>query len=248
MTPAPSNYLHLANQTVFWDTTDSIDTYKNNLIDRKSSKLLRDLGYVDYEISYTFNSHGFRTPEFDQKTDIVCFGCSFTMGTGVHDKDTWPSQLQNLTGLRVTNLGHAGSSNDTAYRMARHYLELLQPKYAIWLQTDAHRIEIIDQSTNIVINILASDINNLFSDNLFIKTWMSSDVNQQLNLDKNTQAFKYLCDQASVIPIILSLSDITGLDLARDLQHPGPRSYQQLAEKISLMIANQSTAREPIQL
>lgn len=185
----------------------------------------------------------FALPNSIKKTDIVCFGCSFTMGTGVHDKDTWPSQLQTLTGLRVTNLGHAGSSNDTAYRMARHYLKFLQPKYAIWLQTDAHRIEIIDQSTNIVINILASDINNnLFSDNLFIKTWMCSDINQQLNLDKNTHAFKYLCDQASVIPIILSHCDVPSLDLARDLQHPGPRSYQQLAEKISLLIANQSTA------
>ena len=248
MTPAPSNYSHLANQTVFWDTTDSIDTYKNNLVDCKFSKLLHELDYVDYEISYTFNSHGFRTPEFDQKPDMVCFGCSFTMGTGVRSEHTWPSQLSQSTGLQVANLGHAGSSNDTAYRMARHYLEFLQPKYAIRLQTDAHRIEIIDQSTNIVINILASDIDNQFSDNLFIKTWMSSDINQQLNLEKNTQAFKYLCDQASVIPIILSRRDIIVLDLARDLRHPGPRSYQQLAEKISLLIANQSTAREPIQL
>ena len=238
MTPAPSNYLHLANQTVFWDTSDSINTYENNLMDCKHSVLLHDLGYVDYEISYVFNSHGFRTQEFNKDTDIVCFGCSFTMGTGVRREHTWPSRLADLTGLTVVNLGHAGSSNDTAYRMARHYLHVLRPKYAIWLQTDAHRIEIIDESVNTVINILASDYNNLHANNLFVKTWMTSEINQQINLDKNTQAFQQLCYQASVIPIILPHSDIQVLDLARDLQHPGPRSYQQLAKKISLSIAN----------
>ena len=248
MKPAPSNYSHRANQTVFWDTSDNDETYQKNCKNSNAFEQLKQFNYLDYTIEYQFNSHGFRTQEFGGKLDVVCFGCSFTMGTGVRNEHTWPIQLSQLTGLQVANLGHAGSSNDTAYRMARHYLQLLRPKWAIWLQTDAHRIEIIDQSTNIVMNILASDINNLFSDNLFIKTWMSSDINQQLNLDKNTQAFKYLCDQASVIPIILSPGDIPWLDLARDLQHPGPRSYQQLAEKISLLIANQSTAREPIQL
>lgn len=238
MTPASTNYLRLANQTVFWDTSDNHETYQKNSKNSKSFEQLQRLNYVDYTIEYQFNSHGFRTHEFEKKLDVVCFGCSFTMGTGVRNEHTWPVQLSQLTGLQVANLGHAGSSNDTAYRMARHYLQFLQPKWAIWLQTDAHRIEIIDQSTNIVMNILASDSDNLFSDNLFIKTWMSSDINQQLNLDKNTQAFKYLCEQASVIPIILSPRDITVLDLARDLQHPGPRSYQQLAEKISLLIAN----------
>lgn len=238
MTPAASNYSHLANQTVFWDTSDNQETYQKNLKNSKAFEQLQRLNYVDYTIEYQFNSHGFRTQEFGKKLDAVCFGCSFTMGTGVRHEHTWPVQLSQLTGLQVANLGHAGSSNDTAYRMARHYLQFLQPKYAIWLQTDAHRIEIIDQSVNTVMNILASDNNNLHANNLFIKTWMSSDINQQINLDKNTQAFNYLCDQASVIPIILPHRDIAVLDLARDLQHPGPRSYQRLAEKISLLIAN----------
>jgi hypothetical protein len=140
----------------------------------------------------------------------------------------------------VVNLGHAGSSNDTAYRMARHYLHFLRPKYAIWLQTDIHRIEIIDESVDTTINILASDNDNLHANNLFVKTWMTSEINQQINLDKNTQAFQQLCHQSSVIPIILPRrnSVMETLDLARDLQHPGPRSYQQLAEKISLLMTN----------
>jgi hypothetical protein len=238
MTPAPSNYSRLANQTVFWDTSDNKETYQKNLKNSKAFEQLQRLNYVDYTIEYQFNSHGFRTQEFEKKLDAVCFGCSFTMGTGVRYEHTWPVQLSQLTGLQIANLGHAGSSNDTAYRMARHYLEFLQPKYAIWLQTDAHRIEIIDESIKTVINILASDYNNLHANNLFVKTWMASEINQQINLDKNTQAFQQLCYQASVIPIILPRNDIEVLDLARDLQHPGPRSYQQLAEKISLLLAN----------
>jgi hypothetical protein len=238
MTPAPSNYLHLANQTVFCDTSDSNETYQKNLKNPKSFKQLQNLSYVDYTIEYQFNSHGFRTEEFGQKFDMVCFGCSFTMGTGVRYEHTWPSQLAQLTGLQIANLGHAGSSNDSAYRIARHYLKFLQPKYAIWLQTDAHRIEIIDQSINTVVNILASDNNNLYSDNFFVKTWMTSDINQEINLEKNTQAFQFLCNQLSIIPIILTRNWITNCqnDVARDLQHPGPSSYQQLAEKIKSLI------------
>jgi hypothetical protein len=67
---------------------------------------------------------------------------------------------------------------------------------------------------------------------------MASDINQQINLEKNTQAFKYLCNQLSIIPIVLPRNWIFSCfnDVARDLQHPGPSSYRQLAEKIKSLI------------
>lgn len=247
MTPTLHNYNLKAGKTYLWDTSDNQEVYEKNLANLENNKLLHELGFVDNPIEYKFNSHGFRTAEFDQKFDMVCFGCSFTMGTGVHAKHTWPEQLEGLTGLKIANLGHAGSSNDTAYRIARHYLHLLTPKYAVWLQTDMHRIEIIDESANTAINILAAEEKNLHADNVFVKTWMASEINQQINLEKNTQAFQQLCHKLSIIPIILSRHNIKKLDLARDLQHPGPRSYQHLAEKISLLVANQSIDQALIQ-
>lgn len=238
MTPPLHNYTQKAGKTYFWDTSDSETLYQKNLADPETNKKLQQLGYVDATIEYQFNSHGFRTAEFDQKIDIMCFGCSFTMGTGLPAKDTWPTKLHDLTGLTVANLGQAGSSNDTAYRMARHYLHVFQPKYAIWLQTDPVRLEIIDQSNDTVINILPRDMNNLHADNLFVKTWIASEINHQINLDKNTQAFQQLCHRDSIIPMILPRRDLKILDLARDLLHPGTLSHQQLAKKISELIAN----------
>jgi hypothetical protein len=232
------NYNHAAGQTLFWDTSDNQENYKKNTQDPAKKSKLEQLGYLDAVIEYRFNQHGFRTAEFDHEFEAVCFGCSFTMGTGVHNQHTWPEQLAKSTGLDIANLAHAGSSNDTAYRIAHHYLKFLRPRYAIWLQTDRARIELVDDHLNMTINILPNDNNNLFSDNLFVKTWMLSETSQQISLDKNTRAFVNLCEQLDIRPIILAKSEIISKDFARDLQHPGPRSYQQLAEKISLLMAN----------
>ena len=240
MIVAPSNYENCANQIKHWDTSDSEQNYQCNLTSAKTRATLEKFNYIDYDIEYRFNSHGFRAPEFDQEFDIVCFGCSFTMGTGVREEHTWPFVLSKLTGLTVANLGHAGSSNDTAYRMARHYLPYLKPKYAIWLQTDKHRIEIIDQDLKNPMNILATSGDNIYTSSEFVKLWMSSSVNQCLNLAKNTDAFKYLCHQASIKDIVIPRNQVTFEDLGRDLIHPGPKTYQKLAEYIKSLLGIQA--------
>ena len=186
MTPIIHNYSKLAGRTLHWDTTDNKEWYFKNKQNLEFRHRLAELDFLDITIDYRYNSHGFRTAEFDQQFDAVCFGCSFTMGTGVHACDTWPEQLATLTGLRVANLGHAGSSNDTAVRFALHYLKLFRPRYAIWLQTDMHRVELLDDLIPMSLNIMATDTQNPCADDYFIKTWFTSASNQQLNLQKNT--------------------------------------------------------------
>jgi lysophospholipase L1-like esterase len=241
MTPLIHNYSRLAGRTVHWDTTDNKEWYLKNIQDPQLRDRLNDLGFLDTPIDYTYNSHGFRTAEFDQEFDIVCFGCSFTMGTGVHSSDTWPGQLAELTGLRVANLGHAGSSNDTAFRFSEHYLKFLKPKYAIWLQTDRHRVELLDDSVPMSLNILAGDTSNPCANDYFIKTWFTTDENQQLNLKKNTLAFKYLCKTIGIEPIILDRTIILDkgpfpCGTARDLVHPGADTYQEIAQRIKTIL------------
>jgi hypothetical protein len=199
----------------------------------KKKQQLQDLGYVDVSIEYKFNQDGFRTSELNQSFDMVCFGCSFTMGTGVHAMETWPGQLEGITGLKIANLGHAGSSNDTAFRFAAHYLKKIKPQYAIWLQTDNHRLELLDDYIPLSQNILASDSSNPCANDYFVKTWFSSSSNQLLNCQKNTLAFKQLCNEFNIQHLILSRQHISNkIDRARDLHHPGKKSYQNLAEHI----------------
>ena len=240
MTPIIHNYSRLAGRTVHWDTSDNKDWYSKNTQDSVTCQRLQDLGFLDTPIEYRYNSHGFRTAEFDQEFDVVCFGCSFTMGTGVHAHDTWPEQLAAITGLTVANLGHAGSSNDTAFRFAEHYLKFLKPKYAVWLQTDRHRVELLDDAVPMSLNIMAGDTQNPCADDFFIKTWFSDDENQKLNLKKNTLAFKYVCETIGIESIILDRSLITTQKFpdndARDLIHPGCDVYKTLAHRIKTIL------------
>jgi hypothetical protein len=240
MIPALHNYSHLAGKTTQWDTSDNLQQYHKNLQDPVRKQQLINAGYDDQCISYQFNSHGFRTSEFDQKFDIVCFGCSFTMGTGVRREHTWPNQLSQATNFSVANLGHAGSSNDTAFRLADHYLKFLLPRWAVWLQTDQHRLEIIDEDRDVALNILSTDSDNWYADNPFVKTWMSSDINQSLNLKKNTGAFENLCRALNIVPVVVTRSQMIYNDFGRDLSHPGQRSYKELSLKIKQLIHYES--------
>ena len=196
------NYSRLAGKTVHWDTSDNQERYLKNIQSPEAYKRLKDLGFLNTQIDYHYNSYGFRTAEFDRTFDAVCFGCSFTMGTGISSRDTWPEQLAAMTGLTVANLGHAGSSNDTAFRFADHYLKFLKPKYAVWLQTDRQRIELIDSANAVTINILSTDKTNPCAGDYFIKGWFGSDENQQLNLRKNTLAFQRICESLNIKHII----------------------------------------------
>jgi len=232
------NYSHLAGKTVQWDTGDSQDQYLKNLKNPKLKQRLSELGWLDTQIDYCYNSHGFRTAEFDHAIDVVCFGCSFTMGAGVQQSQTWPAQLQKITALSVANLGHTGSSNDTAFRFAQHYLPVLKPRYAVWLQTDMHRIELLDDAIPLSMNILASDSQNPCANDYFIKTWFSSFSNQQLNLQKNTRAFQHLCESLNIQSIIMTRAQVPlrgpfPEGNARDLTHPGVAEYAQLARQVA---------------
>jgi hypothetical protein len=245
MTPLIHNYSRLAGRTVHWDTSDNKESYLKNIENPKLRQRLEELGFLDTTIDYTYNSHGFRTAEFDCDFDVVCFGCSFTMGTGIPSNDTWRSQLAALTGLRVANLGHAGSSNDTVFRFAEHYLKFLKPKYAVWLQTDRHRIELLDDTVPMSLNIMAGDTRNPCADDYFIKTWFITDENQRLNLKKNTLGFKYVCETLGIEPIILDRSLVaTGPfpnNGARDLIHPGRDLYKTLAHRVKDIINEPGT-------
>jgi hypothetical protein len=230
------NYNHLAGTVQLWDATDSAERYQQNLQDPQSQQLLKKFGFIDAEIKYRFNSEGFRGDELINP-ECLCFGCSFTMGTGLQEHFTWPSQFSAITGMSVANLGHAGSSNDTAVRFALHYIPLLKPKYAVWAQTDAGRIEILDENIKIVDNILiGSVLDTPYGQDHYMKIWATSEINQQLNTVKNTLSFKQLCQEHDVIPVIINRNNIFFSDCARDLMHPGKESNRQLAETVARLI------------
>lgn len=240
MTPLIHNYSDLVGKTVDWDTSDNENLFQQNINDLQKRKLLEQNNFVNQPVEYKFNSHGFRSKEFDQPVDIVCFGCSFTMGTGIRECDTWPTRLEHMSGMTVYNLGHAGSSNDTAFRFANYYLKTLRPRFAVWLQAVAHRLELLDDHIPNSQNFLINDWSLASNHDYYLKTWFGSSSNHDLNLLKNTLAFKHLCNELDIKYIILPHGAMQSDRLARDLQHPGPKSHLDFAQKVYELIINPS--------
>ena len=55
--------------------------------------------------------------------DIACFGCSQTWGSSLEYEESWPSQLQKITGRSVKNLGIGGSNNNEIMAFADYYIK-----------------------------------------------------------------------------------------------------------------------------
>jgi len=76
--------------------------------------------------SYTFNSQGFRAPEFDVidwGNTVVWVGDSFTFGVGVRSEHTLPGLCNNRHGVTHINLGRGGASNGRISSVAHSILE-----------------------------------------------------------------------------------------------------------------------------
>ena len=105
---------------------------------------LKDNPYVDEEILQTnkLNLNGVWTLELPilnlvgditkqalskmrnpfSDSDVACFGCSQTYGAFVGDDQTWPSELERLTGKSVKNYGVSGSNINEITAMVDEYL------------------------------------------------------------------------------------------------------------------------------
>ena len=117
------------NTSVNWLNTDSREEFLKNL-KNDHAKLVKN-GWIKNPISYTFNSEGFRSEEFTQDDSILFLGCSVTMGIGLPLVDIFPTKVSTALNLKCQNLGLAGTSSDTAFRLALHYLEKLRPKVVV---------------------------------------------------------------------------------------------------------------------
>ena len=125
-----------ASKTMFWHGSDSEENYAKN----------PNKNYSSTDITYKFNSHGFRTQEFDVNSmmpSILCLGCSFTMGIALPIEQVWSSLLADeFQDYNVYNLGVAGSSGDTIARILFQVANKLNTKIVCILWPEIHRYEI----------------------------------------------------------------------------------------------------------
>jgi hypothetical protein len=227
-----------AGQTLRWLPPDTQERYEDNLRDAKTRSMLESFGWIDSDITYSFNSHGFREQEFAIGDCWMALGCSFTQGTGVHQHQRWTSMVADRIGLRCWNLGLAGASLDTCYRVARYYLQVLQPRFVVLLEPRPNRMEIFDQREQPFQINWAYDAPYWGTGHLG-RVWVADDRNMQIRAEKTRAAIRWLAHQQN-IPVIVyepdayltRVTDHRCHDLGRDLLHPGVLNNQAFADTV----------------
>jgi hypothetical protein len=74
-------------------------------------------------IDYSLNSLGYRSQEFDGKSEVLFLGCSLTYGQGLPEENIWPTILANKLNLRHSSLAAKGDSVMGQVAKAFYYFE-----------------------------------------------------------------------------------------------------------------------------
>jgi hypothetical protein len=233
--PFQHNYFYKGS-TIHWNGSDQLELYKKNMQKSSTRILLQKHGWINSDIEYSYNSHGFRCPEFDNTPCALALGCSFTEGTGLHLYQAWPYRLSTILNFTVWNLGSGGGSIDTVFRILEHYINRLNTKYIFLLLPPVDRLEYCNIENGFPI-IHPSQVASHHS---FAKEWLSQSFNGIYNTKKTLLAIEQLCAKAN-IPLFTYCSkdalfeyvhnDNRNIDFARDLMHPGV-SYQEYVANI----------------
>lgn len=99
----------------------------------------------NHEISYRYNSRGFRDDEWPTENlqdCIWCIGDSFTVGIGVPYDHIWPQILQKKLQKRTINISLDGASNNWIARHACNIIKEIKPKYLVIHWSYLHRREL----------------------------------------------------------------------------------------------------------
>jgi hypothetical protein len=227
-------YPHLRNTTVKWLPNDSKEKYLENL-NGPNKELLKEWNWIDKEIEYRINQHGFRSPRFTApaRQSILFLGCSYTVGIGLPIEQTWPYQVADHLGLVMYNLGIGGGSNDSCYRIGSHWIPKLKPRHVFVLSPFAHRLETVRAGGNFdSINVQYPQKNGDYLQ------WLEYELNSELNRQRTQDALKYICLTNGVTYNTMTADDfIIGANApdmacARDLLHPGIEHNRNTALKV----------------
>lgn len=227
-----------------WSGTDTQELYRKNLKTQP-----QDWYYRTNSVTYTNNSKGYRTAEFDKinwAESIVIFGCSNVYGVGVDDSHTLSQQLENILQIPVINLGQGGTSiNFNLHNSVMLADGYPTPKAVImgWPGYD----RCVSYNRTGVTNYGSWN----FEKNNYIDLWTKNKYNPQSNaiiaqkifqlIWKNrTMIYEYSFDvhTTELLGCGSTFEEIKKIDFARDLIHSGPAAIRKTAEIISASLQN----------
>lgn len=221
---------HLADSTISWTSFDNEELFNKNISHESRSNALKKYGWDQLDIiSYKYNNHGFRTPDFNNKKSGLALGCSFTEGVGLPVENTWSGVLSKILDFPIWNLGVGGSSTDSCFRLLDHYLNYLNIEFVVICAPYKKRFEFFDQEG---LQFVMPEKKKPEYAMPYYKNWILIDENAEINQRKNLLAMQKLCDDKRIKFVCLPHTDLEIVDLARDLNHPGIESNKNFASRI----------------
>lgn len=214
-----------ANQTFKWFGADSFVNYNKNLAHHSAD--LSKYNWIDADIDYKINSHGFRCEEFNLNDSIMFLGCSLTFGIGLPLEKTFAYKVSQSLNLNCQNLSVGGASSNTSFRIAMTYIRELKPKIVVILFNFSSRFELLTCE-----KAIAFGPNFQNEKTWFYREWLDTPENSYLNEQKNIMAIHKLCDIHGCKFINLSELYCPVTDKARDLQHPGIQYHQFISDQL----------------
>ena len=96
-----------AGKTFAWHSGDTEENWK-----QACKRFGSTWYYYDNPIDYTFNELGYRSSRADIDKFFLAYGCSHTMGVGIHLEDTYCEVLSKDLKLSYLNFGMPGSAQN----------------------------------------------------------------------------------------------------------------------------------------
>jgi hypothetical protein len=225
---------YLSNKTTAWCEFDNEELFNHHMsIPSKAVKILKFGWDKPGKISYIYNSHGFRTPEFSDIEAGLALGCSFTEGLGLPVENTWPSVLSNILDFPIWNLGVSASSSDSCFRLLDHYINYLNIKFVAVCVPHHQRFEFFDL-TGVLQTVIPEEETPKYA-MPYYKNWISFSQNSLINQRKNLLSIQKICEDKKIKLVCLDYTEYdinSKSDLARDLAHPGIESNKNFAQKV----------------
>ena len=189
--------------------------------------------YTATSITYTYNSNGFRTHEFDLNdlnNNILCFGCSVTEGIAV--QRPWPEVLADFFPNHKTyNLGHGAASGDTVSRLVTSFVPLLKPKKVFVLWPSIYRFELYDSGVRYVGSWDEDKhLVNLLTDNNTVN-WIARNKLYVRMVSKVYNFKLYEIDMEDIFLDFKKGEYYPFQDYGRDNAHPGTKSQIHIANR-----------------
>jgi hypothetical protein len=216
---------------------DTKELFKKNLHTRRQE--LEENGWSKGEIKYQFDDLGFRKQlKNNFEKDILFLGCSVTFGLGINYEDSFTNVVADALGMNNVNWSIPGSSNDTAFRLCRQYLQKETPSMVILTSPAPWRFELFSDtaegslSHNITPQHREGD--PFLHNNMECPLEFFDERLCLLNREKNILAMEMLCSKNKIKFLCMDVMEVDYVykDFGRDLAHPGVRTNQLFADMI----------------